>query len=101
MIRTAKPSPADIARFLDRQRDQPFTYPAPGATRTGEAPPGFDVDHRRREIGRGREAFAAACAAVRRWEMFCCRGLQPRFHRPKPRFGGLKPRFHRPKPRFG
>lgn len=70
MIRLARPSREDIARFLDRQRDRPFTYPSPGSSRTGEAPPGFVVDHRSREIGRGRETFAAAGAAVRRWEMF-------------------------------
>jgi uncharacterized protein (UPF0548 family) len=70
MISLSRPSRETIARFLDGQRDLPFTYPAPGATRNGEAPPGFDVDHRRRQIGHGREVFAAACAAVRRWEMF-------------------------------
>jgi len=70
MISLTRPSRETVARFLELQRDQPFTYPNPGATRTGEAPPGFDADHREREIGRGREAFEAACATVRRWEMF-------------------------------
>jgi uncharacterized protein (UPF0548 family) len=66
----SRPSRETIARFLDVQREQPFTYPDPGLTRNGEAPPGFAVDRYRREIGRGKDAFDAACAAVRRWEMF-------------------------------
>ena len=70
MISLSHPARETVSRFLDGQRDQPFTYPGPGLTRNGEAPPGFVVDHRRREIGKGRDAFEAACAAVRRWETF-------------------------------
>jgi uncharacterized protein (UPF0548 family) len=83
MSRFARPSPENIARFLDRQRGQPFSYPGPGSSRTGEAPPGFVVDHRRRELGLGEQAFEAARAAVRDWVMFrlgwveICRPLPP------------------------
>jgi uncharacterized protein (UPF0548 family) len=70
MIRLVRPSPEAIARFLDRQRGQPFTYPNPGGSRTAEPPPGFVVDHRRCELGRGEPAFEAAKAAVRDWAMF-------------------------------
>jgi uncharacterized protein (UPF0548 family) len=66
----ARPSREAIERFLDGQRDQPFTYSDPGLTRNGQVPPGFVVDHHRREIGKGRDTFEAACAAARRWEMF-------------------------------
>jgi uncharacterized protein (UPF0548 family) len=70
MLALSPPSREAILHFLEQQRDQPFTYPQAGATRGGEAPPGFVADHREREIGRGREAFEAAGAAMRRWEMF-------------------------------
>lgn len=64
-----RPSPADIRAFLDRQRGAPFSYPDVGATR-GTLPAGWTVDHNRVRLGHGRADFAAACAAVRRWEMF-------------------------------
>jgi len=65
-----RPSTETITRFLSEQRDLPYNYPTPGATRAGEPPPpGFVVDHRQREVGRGRAAFEAACATVRAWEM--------------------------------
>jgi len=70
MIRIVRPSPEVIARFLDRQRGQPFTYPDPGSSRTGEPPPGFVVDHRRCELGQGEPAFATAKVAIREWAMF-------------------------------
>lgn len=70
MISLARPSREAISRFLEQQRDQPFTYPQPGATRTEEAPSGFVTDHHRRQVGQGQKAFEAACAAVRRWEMY-------------------------------
>ena len=70
MISLVKPSPEAIARFLARQRDQAFSYPAPGSSRTADAPPGFVVDHRRQELGQGKKAFEASCAAIRDWDMF-------------------------------
>jgi uncharacterized protein (UPF0548 family) len=83
MIRLTRPSPEVIARFLNRQRGQPFSYPNPGCSRTSEPPPGFVVDHRRCELGHGEQVFEAAKAAVRDWVMFClgwveiCRPLPP------------------------
>jgi uncharacterized protein (UPF0548 family) len=69
VISLARPTPETIERFLEGQRDLPFTYPEPGVSRDGGAPPGFDVDRRQRAVGRGRQAFAAGCAALRAWEM--------------------------------
>jgi uncharacterized protein (UPF0548 family) len=64
-----KPSPEAIRHFLARQAGQPFSYPAVGHSRS-TPPPGYDVDHRRTRLGEGQSAFDAACAALRRWEMF-------------------------------
>ena len=64
-----RPSPDEIRAFLDRQRGAPFSYPDVGATRS-TPPPGWAVDHNRIRLGQGRADFEAACAAVRRWEMF-------------------------------
>jgi uncharacterized protein (UPF0548 family) len=64
-----KPSPAAVEAFRVRQASAPFSYPEVGASR-GQAPPGYDVDHNRAELGRSPAVFAAACAALRRWEMF-------------------------------
>jgi len=70
VISLVRPSAEAVARFLEKQRGQPFTYPHPGATRTEDAPPGFVADHHRRQVGQGQAAFEAARAAVRRWEMY-------------------------------
>jgi uncharacterized protein (UPF0548 family) len=70
VISFARPSPEAVARFVARQKDQPFSYPSPGCSRTADAPPGFIVDHRQRELGRGKRAFVAARAAVQEWDMF-------------------------------
>ena len=70
-----EPGPQRIRGFLDRQAEEPFSYPAVGATRPEpgapvEAPPGHDLDHNRTFLGDGPEVFDAACAALARWEMF-------------------------------
>lgn len=69
MMRIRKPSPDEIRAFLDRQRQAPFSYPQVGATNSGP-PEGWVTDHNRVRLGTGRAAFEAACAALRRWEMF-------------------------------
>jgi uncharacterized protein (UPF0548 family) len=68
-ISLRKPAPTAIRAFLDRQTGTPFSYPDVGATRS-TPPPGWTVDHNRVRLGQGRADFEAACAAVRRWEMF-------------------------------
>jgi len=64
-----KPSPETIKRFLDGQLEQPFSYPEVGATRA-TTPPGYNVDHNRIRLGEGREMFARAVGALKRWNMF-------------------------------
>src|SRR5947209_1745490 len=69
MIRLRRPSPADLDLYLAGQSGQPFSYPETGRTQ-GEPPTGYDFLQNRAELGEGATAFAAACAAVRRWAMF-------------------------------
>ncbi|MGC3967359.1 MAG: DUF1990 domain-containing protein [Pirellulales bacterium] len=64
------PSTAHVRSFLASQAAAPFTYSAVGATATGAYPPGFDVDHRRTEIGVGADCFRRACDALRSWRQF-------------------------------
>ena len=70
MLTLTRPSPQAIRDFLASERERPFSYPSPGASRTMEAPPGYVVDRHRVRLGAGPEAFARARAALRRWEMF-------------------------------
>jgi uncharacterized protein (UPF0548 family) len=72
-----RPSELRVQRFLDTQRDQPWSYPGSSATRDGLSasdalgvPAGYVVDHNRQLLGRGAESFVAAKAAIRDWRMF-------------------------------
>jgi hypothetical protein len=47
-----RPSSTGIAAFIDRQRGLPFSYPRVGATRDGDAPAEYVVDHPLARIGR-------------------------------------------------
>lgn len=69
MILLREPSEARIKRFLEEQRSLPFSYPEVGASRDG-APPAYPINHRRGRLGTGQDAFARACEALRRWEMY-------------------------------
>jgi uncharacterized protein (UPF0548 family) len=66
----SKPNSEVIREFLRTQENQSFSYPHVGASRTGQAPPGYDVDHHRVQLGAGSASFEKAHAALRRWEMF-------------------------------
>lgn len=70
MFLLSKPSDDEVRRFLQRAAGSDFSYSAVGATRDGNAPPGFHVDHNRAVLGSGGNAFATAKDAVRRWQMF-------------------------------
>jgi len=68
-----EPSDDRIRRFLTEQATLEHTYPAVGRTLRlpGDlVPTGYDPDHERTLLGRGRETFEAACRAIARWEMF-------------------------------
>lgn len=64
-----KPKPDVIQQFIERQRQQPFTYAEVGHSR--DCPPdGYVIDHNRIRLGAGQAVFAEAQAALRHWEMF-------------------------------
>jgi len=65
-----QPSPEQIRRHRDAQRELAFSYAAVGATRHGAIPAGFDRDHNRQLLGTGAATFAAARDAIRAWTMF-------------------------------
>lgn len=64
-----KPSDERIRPFLASQGQQALSYREVGFSQGG-SPAGYDLDHNRIPLGRGRAVFEAACAAVRRWQMF-------------------------------
>jgi uncharacterized protein (UPF0548 family) len=71
--RLTRPGAAELRAYLDRQVEAPASFVAaagPGSGPDGPAPPGFDLDRRRRRLGEGERCFAAACEAVRRWRPF-------------------------------
>ena len=69
MFLLTKPDRSAIRQFLDRAKDQSFSYPEVGATK-GTPPPGYNVDHNRTKLGSGVETFERAKQAVREWKMF-------------------------------
>ena len=69
MLSFQKPSAESIHRFLAEQARLDFTYTSIGATAT-QPPAGYVVDHTRIKLGEGEPVFAAAVAALRRWEQF-------------------------------
>jgi uncharacterized protein (UPF0548 family) len=66
----SRPSQRTIAAFLAEQSGRAYSYAAVGASRHADVPAGFDLDHNRVQLGSGRRAFDAGCAALRRWQMF-------------------------------
>jgi uncharacterized protein (UPF0548 family) len=69
MLSLRKPSAEQLREFLAVQAKLTFTYSAVGAT-AAVPPAGYVVDRTRIKLGEGAEAFAAAKAALRRWEHF-------------------------------
>jgi uncharacterized protein (UPF0548 family) len=66
MTSLRKPSPGQIARFLDSQQSLDYTYAPVGATATA-LPEGYVVDRVRTALGRGESTFAAAKTALCHW----------------------------------
>ena len=59
-----------IRQFLVESKNSDFSYLELNATRDGQRPAGYNVDHSRIQIGSGCEAFEKAKAAVTGWRMF-------------------------------
>lgn len=70
MFLIAEPNEKTVERFLESQKDKPFSYAEVGASRSGNPPNGYQVDHNRLQIGRGRAEFDRAIEAARSWKMF-------------------------------
>ena len=69
MFFLSEPSRSAIAKFVESQRDQPFTYSEVGAT--GERPPQeFTIDHNRIQLGKGIETYLRAVDALKEWQQF-------------------------------
>jgi uncharacterized protein (UPF0548 family) len=69
MLSLQKPPAERLRRFLAAQSKLDLTYPAVGTT-AAVPPAGYAVDHTRIRLGEGAGTFAAAKAALRRWEHF-------------------------------
>ena len=76
MIRLRKPSAPTLRHFLDGQAKLGLTYAAVGAT-AASPPAGYVVDHTRVRLGEGEQVFAAARAALCRWEHFRLGWVEP------------------------
>jgi uncharacterized protein (UPF0548 family) len=69
MFLSTKPSTETVRSFLNQQRNQSYSYPEVGSSRT-QAPTGYNVDHNRQQLGSGRGQFLKAVEAIRSWKMF-------------------------------
>jgi uncharacterized protein (UPF0548 family) len=69
MLSLRKPSVEWLRDFLATQSKLDLTYPAVGAT-AAVPPAGYVVDHTRIKLGEGAGTFAAARAALERWDHF-------------------------------
>jgi uncharacterized protein (UPF0548 family) len=69
MLSLRKPSADRLRDILAAQAKFDFTYPAVGAT-AALPPVGYVVDRTRIKLGEGTGTFAAAKAALERWEQF-------------------------------
>ncbi len=65
-----KPSDEQISQFIEAQSQLEFTYPSVGATRNGNQPSGFLVDHNRIHLGSGQATFDAARRALCEWQHY-------------------------------
>ena len=74
MFSLRKPTESSIRHNLEIARTMPGSYGVAFQTQYGpedlHVPHGFVRGHMRTQIGHGRKAFEAACAALRRWEHF-------------------------------
>ena len=68
MFLVTRPSPQQVAAFLERAHRLPLSYEPIGLA--DRHPAGFTVDELTIPIGRGREAFERGCRALERWAHF-------------------------------
>jgi uncharacterized protein (UPF0548 family) len=70
MFLFGEPTEEDVRRFIDTQKDLPFSYKDVGASREGTVPPGYVADSYRVGLGEGPEVYARAVEALRGWRQF-------------------------------
>ena len=69
MFLIREPKEQDVAQFISRQRDLPFTYAEVGAT-NATPPAGYNVDHNRIQLGNGEATFKRGVEALKHWQQF-------------------------------
>lgn len=65
-----KPDNERIGRFIESQSRLELTYPSVGATKNGDHPSGFVVDHNRIHLGAGQATFDVASRALCEWQHY-------------------------------
>ena len=65
-----KPSAVRIHEFIESQSRLEFTYPSIGATRNGNHPSGYVLDHHSIHLGAGQTTFEAARQALCEWQHY-------------------------------
>ncbi|MEO8072195.1 MAG: DUF1990 domain-containing protein [Acidobacteriota bacterium] len=70
MFLIIEPDEKSIARFIEKQCGESFSYSEIGFSRSGNAPDGYNIDHNRIQIGTGEGDFRQAIKAVKNWKMF-------------------------------
>jgi uncharacterized protein (UPF0548 family) len=65
-----KPSDERIGGFIESQSRLEFTYPSVGATKDGDHPWGFIIDHNRIHLGVGQATFEVAKRALCAWQHY-------------------------------
>ena len=70
MFLISKPNKQLIGQVIESQSRLEFTYSAIGATKDGQHPNGFIVDHNRIRLGSGLATFDAARLALRNWQHY-------------------------------
>ncbi|MFZ1141614.1 MAG: DUF1990 domain-containing protein [Candidatus Sulfotelmatobacter sp.] len=69
MFSPTAPTEDAIRRFIAKQKDSSFSYSEVGASATN-APPGYNVDHNRVQLGKGEDTWRRATEAIRAGRMF-------------------------------
>ncbi len=70
MYLVKKPRDERISEFIESQSRLTFTYPSVGATRNGDHPLGYLVDHNCIHLGSGQATFDAAKRALCDWQHY-------------------------------
>lgn len=70
MFLLRKPTDEDIGDYGREQSRKSLSYAETGWTRQERHPSGYHLDRHRVELGKGADAFAAACEALQGWQMF-------------------------------